>query len=198
MEYKNNFVHKSGGSMDISSIQPQLHDNILFVGIILGALIALCISAFIIYISLRVKKIEDASSSLNPAHKTSARKQEWRKKIESIVEDYHSGALSHDQACAKLASVARKYVSALTGKNITTCTLSEISSLRNKLNNKIGADKLRQTITALYPPEFADLTMNSQAKETSVDDAAQWVLSLLEGWSNNNKNAKSYKSKKTN
>lgn len=109
-------------------------------------------------------------------------KQAWRNEIDEIVKQYHGNELTSDQACAKLASVARTYVSRMSGEDIKTHTLGEISSLRLKWRNKKGADMLRQTIAALYPPEFANYKENEQAQNTTVDQAAEWVLVLLEGW----------------
>ena len=41
---------------------------------------------------------------------------------------------------------------------------------------------LRQTIAALYPPEFADERFNDSARQTDVEQAAQWVNRLVERW----------------
>ena len=44
-----------------------------------------------------------------------------------------------------------------------------------------GFTLLRQTIAALYPPEFA--TPSSRAGEgRTVEQAADWVLNLMERW----------------
>ena len=45
-----------------------------------------------------------------------------------------------------------------------------------------GLDALKQTIGALYPPEFADDARNRIAQTTSVQQAAEWVANLVERW----------------
>lgn len=176
--------------MNLSNIQPHLDNHMLFTIVICIIAITICFSICIFYLSFRTKKFAKLVDSSLPSHKVDSNKSQWRKSIDSIVDDYNNNLISHDEACAKLASIARKYVSLLTGKDITTFTLKELSSLRNKWNNKIGADKLRQTITALYPCEFADRNINNQAQQTSVEQAAHWVLILLESWSSNDRNSK--------
>ena len=52
----------------------------------------------------------------------------------------------------------------------------------DSIGNRHGLDLLRQTIAALYPPEFADERFNAAAGEASVDEAAGWVATLIERW----------------
>lgn len=170
--------------MSIGDVQAQLHDDIVFASILLAAVIVFIIAGVALYFSFKKpKSLSNSNKSSGTAvHVHSENKQAWRKDIDLIVEQYHNDELTQDQACAKLAAVARKYVSRMSGEDIHTHTLGEISSLRLKWRNKKGADMLRQTIAALYPPEFANSKENEQARNTSVEQAAEWVLVLLEGW----------------
>ena len=148
--------------MSMQDIHPQIHNDILFASILGVAFVVIVVAAIVLYFSFKKPKVLLSS--------------------DEIVKQYHSNELTSDQACAKLASVARTYVSRMSGEDIKTHTLGEISSLRLKWRNKKGADMLRQTIAALYPPEFANYKENKQAQNTTVDQAAEWVLVLLEGW----------------
>ena len=48
--------------------------------------------------------------------------------------------------------------------------------------NQHGLTLLRQTIEALYPPEFADAERNHTAREATVEQAGEWVANLVERW----------------
>ena len=41
---------------------------------------------------------------------------------------------------------------------------------------------LRQTIEALYPPEFADAERNHIARQATGEQAGEWVANLVERW----------------
>lgn len=169
--------------MSIENVWGTFNENYLFATILGVSFIVFVVCAIIFYFSFKNTVLSaNSKSSDAPAHIQHANKQAWRKDIDEIVQKYHKNELTSDQACAKLAKIARIYVSIMSGEDIHTHTLGEISSLRLKWRNKKGADMLRQTIAALYPPEFADLNKNEQAKNTTVEQAAEWVLVLLEGW----------------
>lgn len=170
--------------MSMQDIHPQIHNDILFASILGVAFVVIVVAAIVLYFSFKKPKVLLSSDEIadNAVHVHRENKQAWRNEIDEIVKQYHSNELTSDQACAKLASVARTYVSRMSGEDIKTHTLGEISSLRLKWRNKKGADMLRQTIAALYPPEFANYKENEQAQNTTVDQAAEWVLVLLEGW----------------
>lgn len=170
--------------MSIEDVQAQLHDDVLFVSILCSAIVVLAIAGIVLYFSFKKPKVLGGYSQTvgNAVHVHHAEKQAWRKDIEEVVKKYHKNELTQDQACAKLAAIARKYVSRMSGENIYTHTLVEISSLRLKWQNKKAADSLRQTIAALYPTEFAKCENNEQERNNTVEKAAEWVLVLLEGW----------------
>lgn len=48
--------------------------------------------------------------------------------------------------------------------------------------NQQGLTLLRQTIEALYPPEFADAERNHIARQATVEQAGEWVANLVERW----------------
>lgn len=170
--------------MRMEDVQQQLHNDTLYASILGIVCIVLLTAGIVLYFSYKRAKTSSANTrnAIDPAHVQRANKQAWRNDIDKIVEQYHQHKLTQDQACAKLAAVARTYVSRMSGENIQTHTLGDITSLRLTWRNKKGADMLRQTIAALYPPEFADYKDNEQARNTSVERAAEWVLVLLEGW----------------
>lgn len=170
--------------MSMSQIHGQLHDETLFVSLLAATLLVIIVAGVLLYFTFKRSTTlsNNSHATQDAVHVHNAHKQAWRKEIDNIVQQYNQNELSQDQACAQLAAVARTYVSLLSGEDINTHTLGELSSLRLKWRNKKGADMLRQTIAALYPPEFADSEENEQARNTSVEQAAGWVFALLEGW----------------
>ena len=64
-------------------------------------------------------------------------------------------------------------------------TLAVIGSMKRETpdrNSRDGYLVLRQTVEALYPPEFAKAEWNPAAQNASVEEAAQWVSGLIERW----------------
>lgn len=170
--------------MNIGEIQGQFHNEILFASILGVAVVVLIVAVCVFYFAFKKSKIlaSNSQNANNAIHVEHVDKKSWRKDIDEIVEQYHSNKITKDQACAELAAIVRKYVSRMSGEDIKTHTLGEISSLRLKWRNKKGADMLRQTIAALYPSEFANCNENENAHNTTVEQASEWVLVLLEGW----------------
>ena len=85
-----------------------------------------------------------------------------------------------------LAAVARDFASQASSAELGSTTLQEIAS---RSAGSLAGDSgvhgftlLRQTIAALYPPEFANAEFNAQAKDATVEQAADWVLNLVERW----------------
>ena len=83
-----------------------------------------------------------------------------------------------------LAGCTVRSTTQLVEKSVTT--LQEIAS---RSAGSLAGDSgvhgftlLRQTIAALYPPEFANAEFNAQAKDATVEQAADWVLNLVERW----------------
>lgn len=170
--------------MSILDVNKILNDDSMLFAFIGLSLIIACAAFIVLYAAIYKMntKVDSKQKVKNAAHTLNANKQEWRKKIDLVVSQYHENKIEKDQAFAKLAQIARQYVSIMSGENIKSHTLGEISSLRKSWKNTHGADLLRQTIAALYPPEFADSTYNNQAKNTDVDQGVRWVLILLESW----------------
>ena len=65
---------------------------------------------------------------------------------------------------------------------LSSSTLTDLAYLNRTPANRQGLDALKQTIGALYPPEFADDARNRIAQTTSVQQAAEWVANLVERW----------------
>ena len=83
-------------------------------------------------------------------------------------------------------AVARDFASQASSAELGSTTLQEIAS---RSAGSLAGDSgvhgftlLRQTIAALYPPEFANAEFNAQAKDATVEQAADWVLNLVERW----------------
>ncbi|MDF7640996.1 hypothetical protein PT279_05255 [Bifidobacterium sp. ESL0784] len=116
------------------------------------------------------------------AHSAQNDKTAWRARINGIVERHAKGDLSRDAALRDLAQVARDFAGIKTHKDMSSYTLADINHLPLPESADPGMKLLRQTISALYPPEFADVERHEQARATSVEQAAEWVSNLIERW----------------
>ncbi|MBT1161066.1 hypothetical protein [Bifidobacterium sp. SO1] len=106
----------------------------------------------------------------------------WRRIVDDVVRRYHDGSLSREESFVELADVARRFASEASGMDMRASTLSDLVVLPRTDGNRRSFDLLKQTISALYPAEFADAGLNRLAGETSVDEAAGWVSNLMERW----------------
>lgn len=169
--------------MKFDQLKPLINNDQWYTITIIIAVCAILFAlSFLIYSIYRSKRTLLASSNNNEKISYHDHRVQWRKQIDDIVAKYHKHELSYDSACAKLAKLARHYVSIMSQEDITTYTLSELNAIRMQWSNKKGADMLRQTISALYPTEFANPRHDLQVQATTVDQAAQWVLTLLESF----------------
>ena len=89
---------------------------------------------------------------------------------------------SEHEAFVELSVIARDFAGAASGKELSSSTLTDLAYLNRTPANRQGLDALKQTIGALYPPEFADDARNRIAQTTSVQQAAEWVANLVERW----------------
>ena len=94
----------------------------------------------------------------------------WRQRIDDIVTRHDRDEISREDAFA------------VTGVDIRNRTLADIDAAPRTTGNQEGITLLRQTIEALYPPEFADAANNGIAREATVEQAGEWVANLVERW----------------
>ena len=106
----------------------------------------------------------------------------WHERINDVVDRHANGDLGREEAFALLASIARDFVSTATGSDVRNQTLTDIEATPRTTGNQHGLTLLRQTIEALYPPEFADAERNHTAREATVEQAGEWVANLVERW----------------
>ncbi|MCI1935948.1 MAG: hypothetical protein LKJ44_03870 [Bifidobacteriaceae bacterium] len=114
-------------------------------------------------------------------HSVKRTPETWRKQVTEIVEAFHKNELTESEAYAGLARISREFASVRLGTDFTAKTLMDLN-VHHQVGGKAHFDLLKQTISALYPAEFADSSTNAQASETSVDTAAEWVDSMIERW----------------
>ncbi|MCH9275330.1 hypothetical protein JS533_003440 [Bifidobacterium amazonense] len=150
------------------------------------AAIAGCLSLAIVLIVLAVvlsrPRRRPANTARRGNHATGGDLAAWRARIEGIVSRHESGELSRERAFVELAETARDFAGAATGRDMSASTLRDLSSLPRGTAERQGLDLLRQTVAALYPPEFADAALNGHAASISVREAAGWVSNLVERW----------------
>ena len=103
-------------------------------------------------------------------------------RIDDVLARYHAGTIDRETAFIELAAICRDIASAHTGRDLHAHTLADIRREPRNPATRTGLDTLRMTIAALYPPEFADATVDTHAREVSVDDAAGWASTLVERW----------------
>lgn len=117
------------------------------------------------------------------AHAEAQDRRAWHRRIDDVVSRHGSGELDREKAFAELAAIARDYASEASGRDLTSHTLTDIRREPRTQSTKQGLDLLRMTISALYPPEFADGAAHPDAGGASVEEAAGWVSNLVERWS---------------
>lgn len=148
------------------------------------ACLALSVILLVISVVLSRPRRTPAQPVSRGAHNARSDTSSWKAQISAIVASYHNNKLTREEAFAALATLARAFASQQTGHDLSATTLRDLNlhTHGNGLNNTQGYTLLRQTITALYPPEFANAIVNTQARETSVEQAAEWVSKLVERW----------------
>ena len=152
----------------------------LALALVCGVLIA--VVAITLAVVLSRPRRTPAKDTARGAHSTAAGKSIWHARIDAVVSDHRNGVIDREEAFLRLAAIAREYASAVSGKDMSGYTLSDLHRERRDSRNRNGLNLLRQTIEALYPAEFADPTANSLARGVEVEQAAEWVSTLVERW----------------
>ena len=148
----------------------------LVVAIVACLLLAVGLIALIIMLARPARKPRN-SDRARGAHSNASSKA-----IDDVVARHESGALPRHEAFVELSVIARDFAGAASGKELSSSTLTDLAYLNRTPANRQGLDALKQTIGALYPPEFADDARNRIAQTTSVQQAAEWVANLVERW----------------
>lgn len=120
--------------------------------------------------------------SQEPLHKHAVRTpvNAWILAVQKTREAFHNNEITKEEAYTQLSHIARAFASDQLGGDFSAQTLLDLRRHKH-LNSKQQFESLRQTIAALYPPEFAP-PHNVAAQEADVDTAAQWVESMISGW----------------
>ena len=151
--------------------------------IVASACAALAVILIVAVVLLSRPRKTRAKAQPRGAHTGAADRRAWHRRIDEVVSRHDSGELDREEAFAALAGIARDYASEASGRDLTSHTLADIRREPRTESTKQGLDLLRMTISALYPPEFADTAVNPDARGASVEEAAGWVANLVERWS---------------
>ncbi len=152
----------------------------LVIAFVIFLLLAALLITLAVLLSRPSKKKKERTEK--GAHRTASDKSVWRQRIDDVIGLYNSGGIDREEAFTRLAAVARDYATSVSGKDMTSHTLSDLAQEPRLPGNRRGLDLLRQTIEALYPAEFANAAVNAQARVTTVEQAADWVSTLVERW----------------
>ncbi|MBB2954684.1 hypothetical protein FHX77_000064 [Bifidobacterium commune] len=151
--------------------------------LIVALVVCLCTAALlIVVIALLSRPRKQADAKSRGAHAVGNDKKTWHRRIDEIVNRYERNDLKREEALNELAQTAREFAGIQTGKDMSSYTLSDISGLPVHETFDPGMKLLRQTISALYPPEFADVKRHAEAQYVDVHQAAEWVANLIERW----------------
>jgi hypothetical protein len=151
--------------------------------LIVALVVCLCTAALlIVVIALLSRPQKKADAKSRGAHAVNNDKKAWHRRIDEIVNRYERNDLMREEALNELAQTAREFAGVQTGKDMSSYTLSDISSLPVQETSDPGMKLLRQTISALYPPEFADAEHRTETPYADVHQAAEWVANLIERW----------------
>ena len=155
--------------------------SILLLAATLGC--ALAAIGFVVAVIMLSRPQSDGDDRLTRgSHRALTDKELWHARIDDIVEQYERGVIDRDKAFIQLAELSREFASSGFNRNMDSHTLADLKREPRIPSNQQSLDLLRQTIAALYPPEFADATYNEQARETTVEEASTWVATLVERW----------------
>lgn len=162
-------------------IKDQIHlENGLAVVIAVCLLLAVVLVALVVWLARPSRK--PAKIVNRGRHDALAGKTVWHQRIDDVVSRHARGELEREEAFAQLAAIARDFASTATGTDVRNQTLTDIEETPRTTGNQQGLTLLRQTIEALYPPEFADAERNHSARQATVEQAGEWVANLVERW----------------
>ena len=150
----------------------------LLIGLI--ALVAFALLLIALVVLLSRPRRHPARPQRRGAHRPQSDRGTWLERIDAVVHAYHGGEVSREDAFRRLARIARDLASDATGRDLSFDTLSDLARIERSSSDARALDALRTTIEALYPPEFADATVNGRARDVSVEEAAGWVADLVE------------------
>ncbi|WP_314687268.1 hypothetical protein [uncultured Bifidobacterium sp.] len=105
----------------------------------------------------------------------------WHRRVADIVEAHGRGECDESRSFLRLAEVARDFASHRTGRDMSMLTLADLSDSRLRAAEPLGMDRLRQTISALYPREFSRMP-DGATDGYDVRQAAEWVDALISRW----------------
>lgn len=173
----------NGTGVDVSdlTVTPQLDWSASLTAALVACLIlaALCVAGVV---WLSKPKRRAAQSRKQGTHTQHATGRVWQQRIADIVDRYQAGDLPRRDAFDELAALTREYASSVSGKDMRSDTLLDIGNRPRSSSDRQGLESLRQTIAALYPPQFADTVTNESAREATVEQAAEWVSKFVERW----------------
>jgi hypothetical protein len=149
----------------------------LYLGLAVG-LVILAIALIAVPLILRSREPHPRQTSRHGINRSPER---WRDDVAAVLRAYTNGEMSDNDAYSELARIARSFASLRLGTDLTSKTLLDLKR-HHQVGNRAHFDALKQTISALYPAEFASPDSNAAAKESSVESAANWVDSMIERW----------------
>ncbi|NEG69377.1 hypothetical protein [Bifidobacterium choloepi] len=154
--------------------------------IVVAIVAALVVAVALVVAAVLLSRQKRPKTKQQPAgaHAKLGPRDVWKQRIAQVVADYDDGDIDREEAFARLATVARRFASAASGTTVTSHTLLDLNRDRT-VSGAVSQDNwtlFRQTIAALYPPEFADNEHHRIARDATVDQAAGWVLALVEKW----------------
>ena len=151
-------------------IKDQIHlENGLAVVIAVCLLLAVVLVALVVWLARPSRK--PAKIVNRGRHDALAGKTVWHQRIDDVVSRHAQGELERED-----------FASTATGTDVRNQTLTDIEETPRTTGNQQGLTLLRQTIEALYPPEFADAERNHIARQATVEQAGEWVANLVERW----------------
>ncbi|KFI52758.1 hypothetical protein [Bifidobacterium biavatii] len=168
------------GTADLNPV-PQLALTTPLLAVIIGCLVLAAALIALTVVLSRPRRVP-ANAPRRGNHMTGGDAAAWHARIDGIVARYEAKELTREQAFVELAETTRDFAGAATGRDMRASTLRDLSSLPRNAGDRQGLDLLRQTVAALYPPEFADAALNRHAASINVREAAGWVSNLVERW----------------
>lgn len=188
MNVMNGFVTSStlAAAVDVNDLHPVTDVPVasLLPIVTMACFIALLILIVAIVIMSRPRRAKRVAAPRG-SHNALAPVSQWKSRVHDIVERNGAGKLAR----GRLRRARRRGEGLRVAGQQRGARFDDAAGDRVTFRRLLAGDSgvhgftlLRQTIAALYPPEFANAEFNAQAKDATVEQAADWVLNLVERW----------------
>lgn len=151
-------------------------------GIVIAVCLAIAAALVILVVWLSRPNRKPTKKANHGRHDAATGTSVWHERIDDVVARHAKGDLTRENAFALLAATQWDFAPQPPAAMCAAKRSPILEATPRTTGNQHGLTLLRQTIEALYPPEFADAERNHTAREATVEQAGEWVANLVERW----------------